>query len=143
MESLRDKRINKIRAEMVKHSSLAYPKKMDIKEQYDFMPLINNGCHFNAVHAVKKGDAVAVVECIVISDDSITAHYINMDSNGDFIDFTLGWSWSGGDYRFIRYLNESEYDSIDNAVGTLKKKLCDGRLGVAEKLLNIDHSDLS
>jgi len=143
VESIRDKRINKIRAEMSKHWRSVYTEEMDIKEQYDFMPLINGGCHHNAVHAVKKGDAVAVVECLIIKKNDITAHYINMDSDGDFIDFTLGWGWAGSDYRFIRFLNESEYGSIHESLILLKKKLCGGRLGLMEKLLNIDHSDLS
>lgn len=134
--------INKIKLKIRNQCDRDFTRKIDISAPIDAMPMMNNRCQHNAVHAVKKGDAVAVVECLLISDTDVVAHYINLTSNGDYVDFTLGWSWAGGDYRFIRILNESEYGETNESLSALKEKISSGHIGRMAKILNIDKWDL-
>lgn len=101
-----------------------FTNKIKITSPINQMALMNHACHFNAVNAVRTGKAVCVVEVVVINDDSCTAHYINMLDDGSFVDFTLGWSWSGADYRLIRYVHESLYGEISDELSALKERLC-------------------
>lgn len=100
-----------------------YQKKIDISF-IDGVGLYNHACHLNAVNRCRSGDSVAVVEVVVIDDDSCTAHYINMQSDGRYVDYTLGWHWSGADYRFVRYVPFTEWGDITSSLSNLKKELC-------------------
>ena len=124
-------------------ASKTYPKKIDVTASKKGISLMNNRCHYNAVNAVKTGLAVAVVECVMIGGDDCTAHYINLLENGEYVDFTLGWAWSGGDYRLVRYVHEDDYDSIDKKLGALKANLASGFICKRHEWLGIDKWDLS
>lgn len=100
-----------------------YQKKIDISF-IDGVGLYNHACHLNAVNRCRAGDSAAVVEVVVIDDDSCTAHYINMQSDGRYVDYTLGWHWSGADYRFVRYVPFTEWGDITSSLNSLKKELC-------------------
>ncbi len=86
--------------------------------------MYNHACHLNAVNAVRDGRACAVVECVLLDDACATAHYINIDSRGKYIDLTLGYFWAGADYRFVRLVPMTEWDSISDKLNELKAKLC-------------------
>lgn len=104
-------------------SAQRYQKKIDISF-IDGVGLYNHACHLNAVNRCRSGDSAAVVEVVVIDDDSCTAHYINMQSDGRYVDYTLGWHWSGADYRFVRYVPFTEWGNITSSLNNLKKELC-------------------
>lgn len=101
-----------------------FTNKIKVTSPTSQMALMNHACHLNAVNAVRTGKAVCVVEVVVISDDSCVAHYINMLDDGSFVDFTLGWPWTGAEYRLIRYMHESLYGEISDELGRLKERLC-------------------
>lgn len=65
-----------------------------------------------------------MVEVVVIDSDKATAHYINMQSDGTYVDYTLGWHWSGADYRFVRYVPFTEWPNITTQLEKLKAELC-------------------
>lgn len=83
-------------------------------------PLINQACHYNSTHEVKNGNAIAIAEVLVINGGIVTAHYICMDKNGDYYDPTLGWAWSGCEYRLVRLIA-----SDSNELQDANKMLCD------------------
>lgn len=103
-----------------------YPKKLDITAPTTGIAMINSACGYNAVHAVKSGMAVGVIEVVVVDDDSCSAHYVSLMTNGDIVDFTLGWSWAGADYRLVRYVHPDEYGKINECLSNLKSQLCYG-----------------
>tara|TARA_R110000782_G_scaffold71597_1_gene143582 strand:- start:1410 stop:1829 length:420 start_codon:yes stop_codon:yes gene_type:complete len=100
-------------------------KKIEVINVPDGMPLMNARCHFNSINQVKLGKAVAVVEAILVGDKKATAHYINMDSNGEYYDITLGWSWAGSDYRLIRIISadNEELRDASEMLSNLKLKM--------------------
>lgn len=137
---MRELIINRLNKQIAARVSSKYEKKLDISIDTE-MPMLNNKCQFNSINAVKHKNAVAVIECVIIGSDDCTAHYINLMSDGRIIDYTLGWAWSGGDYRFIRYVPDSEYENINNSLDDLKQELC-GKLPWYCKILRIDKWDL-
>lgn len=100
-----------------------YPKRLDMSF-VDGSGLYNHACHLNSVNRARDGSSSAVVEVVVIDDDKCTAHYINMQSDGQYVDYTLGWHWSGADYRFVRYVPFTEWGTITDSLRSLKSKLC-------------------
>lgn len=100
-----------------------YPKRLDMSF-VDGSGLYNHACHLNAVNRARDGSSAAVVEVVVIDDDKCTAHYINMQSDGRYVDYTLGWHWSGADYRFVRYVPFTEWPNITTQLEKLKAELC-------------------
>ncbi len=119
-----------------------YATRLNIAPPDKDMALMNNRCQHNAVNAVKTGRAVAVIECVMINEKDCTAHYINLLECGTIVDLTLGWAWSGGDYRLVRYVHESEYEVINDKLGDLKERLCDGFLLKRDDWLGIDKWDV-
>jgi len=101
----------------------AFPQKMEMS-WVDGAGMYNHACHLNAVNAVRDGRACAVVECVVLDDAYATAHYINLDSRGKYIDLTLGYFWAGADYRFVRLVPMTEWGSISDKLNELKARLC-------------------
>ncbi len=89
------------------------------------VPLINGACHFNSVHELKNGNSVSVVECLMVDGKKVTAHYICMNEKGEYYDPTLGWQWSGCDYKLVRHIHpdSSEITSIYDSLMGLKKKM--------------------
>lgn len=118
-----------------------HPCKIKIADKKDFVPLHNHRCQWNAYHAVKAGLAIAVVEVVMIDSDSCTAHYINKLESGECVDFTLGYAWSGSDYRFVRVVPSDDYQMNRN-LSSLKNRLCDGMIPWWAKLLGIAPDDL-
>lgn len=100
-----------------------YQKRLDMSF-VDGAGLYNHACHLNAVNRARDGSSAAVVEVAVIDDDKCTAHYINMQSDGRYVDYTLGWHWSGADYRFVRYVPFTEWGTITDSLSRLKSELC-------------------
>ena len=100
-------------------------KKIEVISVPDGMPLMNSKCQYNSLNQVRLGKAIAVAEVVMVSKGKITAHYINMNSQGEYYDITLGWSWAGGDYRLVRLIaaDSSELDSASEMLGNLKKKM--------------------
>lgn len=87
------------------------------------LPMVNARCHYNAVQAVKTGLAAGVVEVVMLYSNGCTAHYINLMADGSYVDFTLGQMCIDDDYRLVRHVSPNEYDTINDALGNLKKKL--------------------
>lgn len=87
------------------------------------LPLVNSRCHYNAVQAVKTGLAVAVVEVVIVYSNACTAHYINLMEDASYVDFTLGQMCINDDYRFVRIVHSSEYESINQSLMKLKDTL--------------------
>lgn len=117
-----------------------YTKKIDISF-VDGVGMYNHACHLNAVNRARAGNSAAVVEVVMINDDSVTAHYINMQADGKYVDYTLGWHWSGADYRFVRYVPFTEWSDITSSLERLKAELCKP-VGKWQKLLMITDGEL-
>lgn len=79
----------------------AYPVKLDVRQEDRFRPLFNNRCHWNADAMVRQGDAVAVVECLILDADEATLHYVSLGKDLRAFDATLGPIYVGSDYRLI------------------------------------------
>jgi hypothetical protein len=99
-----------------------YTKKIDVIVSNKHMPLYNSACHYNADAICEAGNAVAVVECFILDNEKhdATLHYINMNENMELFDATLGYRWSGCDYRFSKIISRSP--NIDPSDILIKKK---------------------
>lgn len=98
-----------------------YPKKLDVIADERFRPLFNHACHYNADAAVRQGDAIAVVECLIISDDHATLHYVSLRSDLKVFDGTLGPLWAGADYRLIEVFRDIPGDPSDRLVAVKRR----------------------
>lgn len=105
-----------------------YPKKLDIFHDKRFQPLVNNRCQMNAVALVASGESVAIVECVMIHDNSCTLHYINLDNQGRYFDATLGYEYINSDYRLVRIYRELPEFSCDHLFKE-KRRICLEALG--------------
>lgn len=106
----------------------AYPKKIDVEFNPEHRPLQNHRCHNNADHMVRCGDAVSIAEVVMINDDSCVLHYINMDDQGVYFDVTLGYQYTGSDYRLIRLIHAfKEYPGCH--LNDEKRRICKEALG--------------
>jgi hypothetical protein len=114
---------NKLCKTMRDAADKKYTKRIDINF-VDGSGLYNHACHLNAVNKARDGSSCAVVEVVMINDDKATAHYINMQSDGAYVDYTLGWHWSGADYRFVRFVPFTEWPNITTKLEKLKAELC-------------------
>lgn len=137
---MRELIIKSLRKSIADKAAEKYKETISVSVQKG-LPMANNKCQLNSVHNVKQGDAVGVIECVIIGDDDCTAHYINLMGDNKIIDITLGWSWGGADYRFIRNVPDYEYGNINESLGNLKQSLC-GSLPWYCKLLRINMWDL-
>ena len=135
-------RIKKLKQAIRDEAAAKYSKKITICSDHSNIPLMNNTCSFNAVHAVVAEKFVSVVACIMLEKDNVTAHYINQKANGDYIDITLGWAYSTSDYRFVSLCNAYEKCPAD-MLRDFKTELCDHHLTWFDKnILKIDKWDL-
>jgi len=141
--SMKSKTIDSLKKKVLAKASKTYPKKLDVTAPKKGISLMNHCCHYNAVNAVKTGVAVAVVECVMIESDRCYAHCINLLEDGSYVDLTLGWAWSGCDYRLVRFVHESEYKYISKKLGDLKANLASGFIYKRHEWLGIDKWDLS
>jgi hypothetical protein len=115
----------KLRAIVAAKADQKYAVKMEMDTSAGIgSGLYNNSCHLNAVNAAMDGRAAGVVECIMINGGYATAHYINMLEDGKYKDFTLGWHYSGSDYRFVRHVPYTEWHKISDCLTALKKEMC-------------------
>lgn len=117
-----------------------YPKKIVISCASN-QAMLNNSCMYNAVNKCMLGESSAVVECVVITNSQATAHYINLQPDGSFVDFTLGWHWSSCDYRFIRYVPYTEWGSIGESLDRLKCKLSEP-VKLWKRILMLNDNDI-
>lgn len=106
-----------------------YPRKIEIYHNKALPALINNRCQMNAIDNVMRGHAVAVVECVMINNSDATLHYINLDDQGRYFDSTLGWEYSGKDYRMIRIMRDFDGDWSSNHLQNEKERICLSALG--------------
>ena len=114
--------IKKIRENAIKTTS-NWPKiKIDKPDPY-LNPMMNHACHFNALNEHRSRRAVAIVEVFNPSESYPVAHYINMDSDGKFYDATLGYSWSGVEYRRSKYIHTMDTDDMSVTLATFKRSL--------------------
>lgn len=132
--------LNKIRRKVRDAASDKYTNKIDVS-WIAGEGLYNHACHLNSVNKVMSGEAAAVVEVVMISGDSCTAHYINLMPDGRFVDFTLGWHYAGCDYRLVRYVPKTEWDSISKSLDALKVELCKP-VATMKKLLLINDGQI-
>jgi len=118
-----------------------YTKKIDVIVSNKHMPLYNSACHYNADAICEAGGAVSVVECFILNHKvcDATLHYINMNENMELFDVTLGYRWSGCDYRFSRIISRSSsvdpYDILIKKKEELIKK--SGVSDIAKKIIGI------
>ena len=106
----------------------AYTKKIDVYFNKDHRPLQNHRCHNNADHMVRSGNSVCIAEVLIIDDDACCLHYINMDDQGCYFDATLGYQYSGSDYRLVRLIHEFK-DYPGNHLNSEKERICLEALG--------------
>lgn len=105
-----------------------YTKKIEVEFKPEHRPLQNHRCHNNADHMVRCGDAVSIAEVVMIYEDSCTLHYINMDDQGAYFDVTLGYQYTGSDYRLIRLIHTfKEYPGCH--LDDEKRRICLEALG--------------
>ena len=94
------------------------------------------------LHVHRKARHRLVFGCDVLIDgNSVTAHYINMQADGTYIDYTLGWHWSGADYRFVRFVPFTEWPDITGSLSRLKAELCKP-VAKWQKLLMVTDNEL-
>lgn len=94
-----------------------YPRVLKVSlPKTNNLPLVNSHCHYNAVQAVKTGLAVGVIEVVMVYSDTCTAHYINLMEDGSMVDFTLGQMCINDQYRFVRHVPPSEYETINQSL---------------------------
>lgn len=105
-----------------------YPLKLKIVNSSK-TPLYNQRCHLNAYEAVQDGRATGIIECVVIGkDNDPVTHFINITSEGNYVDFTLGRYYAGYDYLFVRTV---EVDKHTDMVEVLQK----AKLSLLEKVV--------
>lgn len=103
-----------------------YPRVLKVSlPTTNHLPLANQRCHYNAVQAVKTGLAAGVVEVVMVYSNTCTAHYINLMEDGSLVDFTLGQMCINDQYRFVRHVPPSEYETINQSLMKLKNALVD------------------
>lgn len=112
-----------------------YTRKIEPESPAGFHPKFNHACHLNSDHLQKTGESVAVVECLIIDDDSATLHYINLMEDGSYVDATLGAAWKNGDYRIVRIMRE--FDKDPNKELCERKKQLTMDAGVSRHWLKI------
>ncbi|MNJ10715.1 hypothetical protein D3C77_48770 [compost metagenome] len=101
----------------------AYPAKLVMVADDRFRPLFNNACHYNADALVRQGDAVAIIECLMIFEGNATLHYVSLRSDLKAFDATLGPLWAGEDYRLIEVLRSMPSDDPYERLRSMKKKI--------------------
>ena len=117
------------------YCDVTYTKKIDVTVDLSVRPPMDGRCHHNAAWAVRSGKSVAVVECIMIYEESCIAHYINLLENGDFVDYTLGFEYRNSDYRLVRILRDVP-DAAWDALKELKDCMVDASgVGAIAKML--------
>ena len=84
---------------------------------------------------VRCGDAVSIAEVVIIDDNTCTLHYINMDDQGVYFDATLGYQYSGSDYRLIRLIHTFK-GYPGNHLEDEKERICLEALGKWRNKLN-------
>ena len=89
----------------------------------------NFRCHLNSVHDALNEGHEKIVMCFYIqkeeyfSDPYPSVHFINIDSDGNYIDNTLG-RWSEAyDYYFIRFIYKSDFFIVPKIFGDYRKFL--------------------
>lgn len=85
-------------------------------------PKHNRQCMYNAMNEFKAKRAVAIIE-VVSSDNDPILHYLCMDKNGDIYDPTLGWSWSGYEWKLIQYIHPETDHNMGKHLQMAKEKL--------------------
>lgn len=96
----------KLKKKVRDYLAATYTRKIQPESPAGFHPKFNQACHFNSDHLQKTGEAIAVVECLIINNEAATLHYISLMANGSYVDATLGAQWSDSDYRMVRIMRE-------------------------------------
>lgn len=94
MFSYKDKIIERITKYAKDECKLLNKDKFILGDSY-----YNYKCHLNAIQYAKKGLGDKILVCICIDENNFTyLHFINVDSNGNYVDNTLGWVYESVDY---------------------------------------------
>jgi hypothetical protein len=86
----------------------------------------NYRCHLNAVHYArkKKDKKLALVLYRENNSEHYSVHFVNYH-NKVFVDNTIGYWAKSYEYRFIRWVNENEYDSVMHILSDTKRVFID------------------
>lgn len=107
-------------------------------------PKHNRRCMYNAMDEYKAKRAFAIIE-VCGTDDGIV-HYLNVDSSGKIYDPTLGWSYSGCEFKLIQYIHPETQLNMGDHLSQAKERLfndaCSKTTKRLVKLFRIDIYDI-
>lgn len=130
-----------LRRRLAAYCAATYPTKLDMVAKQVARPLFNHRCHWNADALVRSGEAVAIVECLLIDSSSASVHYVALQSDMRCFDPTLGAIYAGGDYRLLEVLRGFDNNDPDARLRATKDRLA--RAGLPWPLYKLyDSGDL-
>lgn len=121
-----------------------------VKSNYEMLDLnnfiggktyFNRKCHLNSVQeAYINGWKVILTICV--GNDEVFVHFINQDSEGHYVDNTLGWYGQElYDYYFLKEVSTVEYKTIWDLLSNTKKMLINTNSSWLERCLRIIKED--
>jgi len=139
MSKYKDKLITKIS----NHTKSQY-ELIDKKDMRMGIGLFNRACHRNSVQKIKEGASESVWAVIAINSYGFPiVHFINKDSDGKFVDNTLGWEYEYLDYYIVDKVKECDFENIAQLLLDIKDDLiskCGNKF--FNKILNIKNDNL-
>jgi hypothetical protein len=84
----------------------------------------NFRCQMNAVHDALNDDQDKIAMCFYMNNSNYpTIHFLNIDSDGNYIDNTLGrWSETY-DYYLVRIIEKESFFTINDIFTAYRKEL--------------------
>lgn len=83
----------------------------------------NFRCQYNAVNDALNAGEDRIAMCFIIDGNMPIIHFINVDSEGNYTDNTLGrWSETCC-YYFVRYIERDSFFNIDDIFSAYRKEL--------------------
>jgi hypothetical protein len=83
----------------------------------------NLKCHMNSVHDALNNNQNKIAMCFYIDSNQPIIHFLNIDSEGRYIDNTLG-RWSEiYDYYLIKEIDSSDFFEINSIFSEYRKEL--------------------
>ena len=116
--------LEKLRRKVSKYCDGKYPTKLDVRAYENARPLYNNNCHLNADACVRRGEAVASVECLVVTEGWAVLHYVSLASDMTCFDVTLGPLYLGSDYRLIEVIRDFPDNDPSERLESKKREIC-------------------
>lgn len=71
-------------------------------------PSFNHACHWNSDAMLRRGECVAIAECVLVSSSSVDLHYVPIMAEKVCCDPTLGIFWENADYRLVRVIGAQD-----------------------------------